>query len=89
MQVKPPRVKESAIHFECKLVNTYDVRNKYASSLAYCTSSRITACDSVILLICSEQSWMLKTTQRRKFKGMGIIHSSRLFIECCAIGSNR
>lgn len=27
-KVKPPRVKESAIHFECKLVHTYDVKNK-------------------------------------------------------------
>ena len=74
-QVKPPRVKESAIHFECKLVNTYDVKNKYASSLAHCTSTRIAACDAAILLICPEQSWMLQTPQARKFKGMGISRS--------------
>ncbi|KAK9823932.1 hypothetical protein WJX72_006453 [[Myrmecia] bisecta] len=27
VKVKPPRVKESAVHFECKLRHTYDVKN--------------------------------------------------------------
>ena len=30
LQVKPPRIQQSAIHFECKLVHTYPVKNKYA-----------------------------------------------------------
>ena len=49
VQVKPPRIQQSAVHFECKLVHTYPVKNKCVpeplgpmasciASLAECTA---------------------------------------------------
>ena len=30
LQVKPPRIQQSAVHLECKLVHTYEVKNRCA-----------------------------------------------------------
>ena len=34
-QVKPPRLRESVVHFECKLLDTYDIKNKYVHPCSF------------------------------------------------------
>uniref|UniRef100_A0A061SEF3 Flavo protein oxygenase n=1 Tax=Tetraselmis sp. GSL018 TaxID=582737 RepID=A0A061SEF3_9CHLO len=41
LKVAPPRVKESSVHLECKLVHTYEVRNEYGVVTATIVIGRV------------------------------------------------